>query len=48
MRYRIVPYKRYYAVYEGVHLIAVTVYKKGAIAVVEALKERDKQLEVKP
>ena len=43
--YRITRYKRYYAVYDGVTLIVVTVYKKGAQAVVDALKERDKRLE---
>ena len=36
---RIINYGRYFAVYEGEELIAVTVYKRGAIEIVRRLQQ---------
>jgi hypothetical protein len=38
-RFRIEAYKGYFAVFEGGQLLCVTVYRKGARAVVERLLE---------
>jgi hypothetical protein len=45
-RYRLDHYRetRYWAVYEGDDLLAVTVYKRGARAVMERLQTLDQQL----
>ena len=33
------PYSRFWALYEGDELLAVTVYKKGAVRIAERIKE---------
>jgi hypothetical protein len=33
--------EKYYALYEGDHLVCVTVYKKGAIEVMKKLSEKE-------
>lgn len=40
---RVARYKRFWAVWRGVELIAVTVYRKGAVAVAELASRLEAQ-----
>jgi hypothetical protein len=45
-RYRVdhYPHSRFWAVYEGIDLVAVTVYRKGAAAITARLEEKDRRI----
>jgi hypothetical protein len=38
------PYSRFWAVYDGTDLVAVTVYRKGAAAITARLAEKDRRI----